>query len=266
MTHPTHLRRCLALAAAALLLVTQPGVDCLSDDGGSDFDSSPRRDSSSSSSRLDSAVPDSAEPAGDFDPGDFRWTARSNGTAYVFDRDERKVVAAVRVRAGETVMVQTKDNRLWIDGGTEQKVGFSSDHRHRVFFDPDRRRSRTRDRDRDRDRDDGSDRSRDRSDARDRRDDYRDDRPTFDDRTLPRNAEQVRAARGSDLSYKADADGLVYLYDADAGRVVRKFTVRRGQRLTVDPNAGTATLDGRPVYNGSLGRRTRYRLYFVNPA
>ena len=80
---------------------------------------------------------------------------------------------------------------------------------------------------------------------------------------VPSDAERVKEGEG-ELSYAARDNGMVYLYDVDARRVVDTQRVRKGQRYTIDPNRDLATLDGRPVYEQNLDRDHTYRLYFLS--
>lgn len=78
---------------------------------------------------------------------------------------------------------------------------------------------------------------------------------------VPKNSEIVAEGNG-DLSYKARADGVIYVYDVDSGQTVFRESVREGQRFTVSPEQDLATLDGERVWKDDLKRKNTHRLYF----
>ena|SRR5687767_1934117 len=78
---------------------------------------------------------------------------------------------------------------------------------------------------------------------------------------VPSTANRVQEGRG-ELSYKAEDDGTVYLYDADARTHLDTQRVRRGQRYTIDPTRSIATLDGKTVWDRTMNPRHTHRLYF----
>jgi len=114
--------------------------------------------------------------------------------------------------------------------------------------------------------DDDKDSDRDRRDRRDRLE--RRDRTDRDDRTsgvsgVPDRARVVASGTGRDLSYKADANGTIYVYDAERNRVVMTERVREGERFTISPDNRAASLEGREISGGrQLEQRTEYRLLF----
>jgi hypothetical protein len=80
---------------------------------------------------------------------------------------------------------------------------------------------------------------------------------------VPSSAEVVAEGRGRDLSYKADDDGRVYLYDASNNQLVNSWDVKSGQRLTVSPDNNAISLEGRAISSSTkLNSRTSYRLLF----
>lgn len=83
---------------------------------------------------------------------------------------------------------------------------------------------------------------------------------------IPRSAERVDTASStsssSRLTYEPTRAGTIYVYDADADRLLYAGAVRDRDRFVLDPAGGRATLNGRTVYSGDLSSRGRYRLYF----
>jgi hypothetical protein len=80
---------------------------------------------------------------------------------------------------------------------------------------------------------------------------------------VPASAEVVAEGRSRDLSYKADEDGRLYLYDASDDRLINSWDVKKGQRLTVSPDNNAISLEGRPISSSTaLSGRSNYRLLF----
>ncbi len=80
---------------------------------------------------------------------------------------------------------------------------------------------------------------------------------------VPSSAEVVAEGSGRDLSYKADDDGRVYLYDASNNQLVNSWDVKSGQRLTVSPDNDAISLEGRAISSSTkLNSRTSYKLLF----
>jgi hypothetical protein len=78
---------------------------------------------------------------------------------------------------------------------------------------------------------------------------------------VPRTSEIAREGRGG-LSYQADRDGMLYLYDVDDKRVIDRKTIRSGERYTFDPKRNIATIDGRIVTERRINQRHEHRIYF----
>ena len=80
---------------------------------------------------------------------------------------------------------------------------------------------------------------------------------------VPVDAVAVEAGEGTvPLTYTAERDGTVYVYDVDDDRVVFVGRVMADERFRLLPQDNQATLDGRPVFRAALNPRHRYRLYF----
>ncbi len=81
---------------------------------------------------------------------------------------------------------------------------------------------------------------------------------------VPDRAKTVGSGSGRDLSYKADESGTMYVYDAEAGRVVMTERMRKGERFTISPDNRAASIEGREISGGSsLRQRTQYRLLYA---
>jgi len=81
------------------------------------------------------------------------------------------------------------------------------------------------------------------------------------DSGVPSTANRVKEGRG-ELSYAAEDDGTIYLYDSDSRTHLDTQKVRRGQRYTIDPSRSIATLDGKTVWDRTMNPRNTHRIYF----
>ena len=95
----------------------------------------------------------------------------------------------------------------------------------------------------------------------------RDARPADDRRSrgldeIPTTATRVDEGDATRLRYSPTRDGTIYVYDADADRVLFSTRLRQDERFILDPEANRATVDGRTVLGTGLSPRNRYRLYF----
>jgi hypothetical protein len=80
---------------------------------------------------------------------------------------------------------------------------------------------------------------------------------------IPAEAVAVEAGEGrSGMTYTAERDGTVYVYDVDEDRVIHVGRMMANERFRLLPEDDEATLDGRPVFRSDLNPRHRYRLYF----
>ena len=81
------------------------------------------------------------------------------------------------------------------------------------------------------------------------------------DTGVPATASRVEEGRG-ELSYRAEANGTVYLYDADGQLHLDTQKVRRGQVYTIDPSRSIATLNGEVVWQRTMDPKHSHRIYF----
>ena len=81
---------------------------------------------------------------------------------------------------------------------------------------------------------------------------------------VPTTAQRVDSAAGAAgaLDYETSRDGVMYVYDEDADRVVFVGRMRDRERFRLDPEGGRALINSKTVYRGDLNPRHRYRLYF----
>ena len=68
--------------------------------------------------------------------------APNDGTVYVFDDTSNRTVYVGRVRKGDSVRVDAKDDKVMFDGKTAVERELWDDHRYQVFFDRDERTAR----------------------------------------------------------------------------------------------------------------------------
>lgn len=173
--------------------------------------------------------------------GEQTFRAGSTGRVWVLDERDREVVYTDDLLEGDTFLVNPDGDRIGINGRLK-KVELKGDRIYRLYFDGRRV--------------------------------YKDSEPPRQTnnkpaekpavkRPVPDSAKMVaEAARGGELSYKAAGNGKVYLYDNDNNALVETFTIKKGQRLTVNVKAGIATLDGQSVMKKGLSQKATYRLLF----
>ena len=165
----TEKNRFLALGLAALMgLTTISGCSALGigDDDNDDDIRVSRRDRDSDRYDRDDAVlsgdrdvdvagstatkvPKDARVV-DSGSGSLSYTARDDGSVYLYDEDARTVVWDARVREGDRVNVGADDNRIEVNGRSATNIDLKSEHNFRLYFLEGLKSTRTRDRDRDR--------------------------------------------------------------------------------------------------------------------
>ena len=92
--------------------------------------------------------------------------------------------------------------------------------------------------------------------------DDKDNGPSMSELVVPKEVELVAQGRGQ-LSYKARADGRIYLHDATAEKTLYQTPVKRGQRFTIAPDEDRASLDGTDVFEGNMHTRNEHKIYFL---
>lgn len=242
-------RRAALVILAGLMLGTQLGGGCVSSDDSDTYRSPPRYDDRYDDRKTyrdefdDNRISSNARLVKQ-GRGELSFRAGSNGRVWVFDERRREVVYHDDLLDGDVFTVHPDKDRIDING-RYKKVEFSGDHIHRIYFDGRRVYRDTYRRDEPR-----------------RNEPPRDTKPAVK-RPVPDSAKLVaQAARGGEMSYKASANGRLYLYDNDNNVLVETFTIRKGQRLTVNVKAGLATLDGETVMKKGLSQKATYRLLF----
>lgn len=182
--------------------------------------------------------------------GELRYTVPADGKIYLLDVRSEKVMDSRNIRRGQEYVVNPKDQKVWVDNERVADPALDKNHTYRVLFaDPkqDRDHYDTRD------------------DRRgDRRDDDRAAKNGLPTSGVPDTAKLVKEGRRDDLSWVATDNGTVYLYDATGSKLIEMFNVRRGQRLTVSPSNGVASLEGNEVMRRPMGTKSTYRLLFTN--
>lgn len=224
-------RRLATLGTLALagLLMTQPGASCVSSSGsGSDTRTTDGINGDATAPRAANVVASGRGP--------IRFTADDSGRFWVEDtKDDRTVVSDREVRRGDAIVVTPDENRVEING-RDLKVGdLKRDHSHRILFLADR------------------------SDRRSPQDDRR---PTRDlgETDIPSGSTLLDSGKGT-LRGTVRDDGTLYVYDADAKRVVASVRVSDGDRVTLSPGDDELQINGRRATNRSFSDRTNYRLY-----
>jgi hypothetical protein len=247
----TSRRRSLILACLlAPLAATQLGNGCVSDGGGSyggggsdgggsagavqdrrfDADYVPRR------------LPRSAERVRE-GYEKIRWTADMAGTVYVYDVDNDLVAWGGNIKRGQEVVVDPKRDGVRIDETNVFQENLYERALHRIYFAPHPDRARG---DRDADRDDGDGTSAGRGER------------------APRGATELARGRGDLVIGQTPGDGTVYVYDADAGRVVHAQPVGRGNSFQIFPADDYVNRNSKRAASVRLDADHRHILYFVS--
>ena len=78
--------------------------------------------------------------------GSLSYTAREDGSAYLYDEDARRVVWDARLRADDRVSVSADDNRVEVNGRSATSIDLKSDHNFRLYFLDGLKSTRSRDR------------------------------------------------------------------------------------------------------------------------
>jgi hypothetical protein len=66
---------------------------------------------------------------------DLRYEAPSDGAAYVYDKDDDRVVYVGRLQARERFVFDPADDRATVDGKTVLRSDLNPRHRYRLYFD-----------------------------------------------------------------------------------------------------------------------------------
>lgn len=83
------------------------------------------------------------------------------------------------------------------------------------------------------------------------------------ERPVPDTAKVVQEARDKQLSYRAEADGTAYLYDASNDKLIETFNLKHGDRLTISPRDNAMSVNGKQISKDvPLSRRVVYRLLY----
>ena len=80
--------------------------------------------------------------------GSLSYTAREDGSVYLYDEDARTVVWDARVRRDDRVNIGADDNRIEVNGRSATNIDLKSDHNFRLYFLEGLKSTRSRDRDR----------------------------------------------------------------------------------------------------------------------
>jgi hypothetical protein len=182
-----------------------------------------------------------------FGRGDLSYVARNGGRVWVYDATDAAIVYRSDVRRDDRIVVSPERNTISLrEAGARGSFRLNPRHDYAIYFE----------------RDDRVDDDRTETPAKP----PGPDRPVFGGggagATVPKSSSIVREGRGEDLSFVADGAGTVYLYDVDGKTTLATHRVRKGQRFTVSPSSGKATVDGREVFTKSMSTKKSYRLYF----
>ena len=80
-----------------------------------------------------------------------------------------------------------------------------------------------------------------------------------DDRMTP--VGRLVAQGGGAVSYRAPADGTIYVYDDRVEKLVYSGPIREGQVFSVDPRNQRLMLDGQVIQDNALDSGDRHKIY-----
>src|SRR6185503_11579563 len=66
--------------------------------------------------------------------GSMSYTARDDGSVYLYDEDARTVVWDARLRSDDRVTVDPDKNRIEVNGRSPTSIDLKSDHNFRLYF------------------------------------------------------------------------------------------------------------------------------------
>jgi hypothetical protein len=78
---------------------------------------------------------------------------------------------------------------------------------------------------------------------------------------IPDGADEVEAGSGS-VDWEARRDGEVWVYDADANKMIYSGPVEEGQNVRVNAGSDQITIGGKTVSERPISDDHRYRIYF----
>jgi hypothetical protein len=92
------------------------------------------RDTGRTSRGLDE-IPTTATRVDEGNATRLTYSPTRDGTVYVYDADDDRVILSTRVRRDERFVLDPDANRATIDGRTVLGTGLSARHRYRLYFD-----------------------------------------------------------------------------------------------------------------------------------
>ena len=66
--------------------------------------------------------------------GSLSYTARDDGSVYLYDEDARTVVWDARLRRDDRVSIDADGNRIEVNGRSSSNIDLASDHNFRLYF------------------------------------------------------------------------------------------------------------------------------------
>jgi hypothetical protein len=161
------------------------------------------------------------------------------GQVWLYDVDSKKTLHSIALNKGDTYAFNSKEDHVYVNGREGEKLSLNADHTFRIYFVTAEARDAKNDRDRDRDRDK--------------------DRDTK--RVVPDTAKKVMDGKDEEFSYKAEEDGMAYLWDNTNNKLIETFHLTPGDRLTISPKSNAMSVNGKTVSRDiELSRHVEYRL------
>ena len=256
-------RPLLIMCLALLLVATQFGNGCASDDGGSSSSSGTSSTSGGAADRTGTGLNADGRLPGDRAPtplprrlprnsdlvregfDKIRWTADLDGTVYVYDVDADHIAWTGRVRRGQEIVVDPKRDSVMVGDEVVYQDNLGKDAQHRIYFAT-------------------TSTQRDRGDVISRDDDDDGDGRTSRDPAgaIPTAARPLADGRGTLEIKRAPADGTIYVYDAETHRIMLKRTIQKGDSFQIVPTEDFIRENGKRTGTLRLDADHRHVLYF----
>jgi hypothetical protein len=161
--------------------------------------------------------------------GEVRYRAEQAGRIWVGNDTERFLVTETRVRRGEDVRVEMRDDRVTINGQVVFDRNLEKNHQHSIFF------------------------------ARDAADDGSGSGDAYG--AIPERARRLAEGSGR-VRAEAPAQGRVWIgNDTDRFEVVA-FNVAAGDRIEVDPSKDRVWLNGKEMFSQNLESKHKHVVFY----
>lgn len=196
--------------------------------------------------------------------GKQRWTADFDGVVYVYDAKKDFVPWYGPVRRGQEIIVRPEDDRITVNDRAVYTNNLERDGRYTIYF---AREGRQQAWERDhRDDHGGWDNNRDNDWNRPRNGNSGpippNRRPAGWPVGVPEDCELVQRGTGNLRLEQARRDGMVYVFDRQANRVIYSKDLRRGDRFEIFPGDDRVVINNKNAQGLKMPRDHEFQVYF----